>query len=74
VSAHRSAGTILRRLRFVRWPGVADTLLLVWLLYASFGHDRDLVRILAETSCCCRAAGCLPDETRRGTSACPPLG
>ena len=39
--------TILRRLRLVRWLGVADTLLLLWLMYAAYVvHDRDLVRVL----------------------------
>jgi hypothetical protein len=46
VSAPPPRDTILRRLRIVRWIGVLDTLLLAWLLYASFTHDRDLVRIL----------------------------
>lgn len=41
-----SRETILRRLRIVRWLGVVDTLLLVWLVYASLTHDRELVRIL----------------------------
>jgi hypothetical protein len=46
VTAPLSASAVLPRLRIVRWLGIADTLLLVWLLYASFSHDRELVRLL----------------------------
>jgi hypothetical protein len=46
VNSPPSSDTILRRLRYVRWLGIVDTLLLVWLLYASFTGDRELVRIL----------------------------
>ena len=46
MNASPSGDAVLRRLRVVRWLGVADTLLLVWLLYASLTHDRDLVRVL----------------------------
>lgn len=38
---------VLNRLRIVRWVGVVDTVLLIWLLYVSqVTHDRDMVRIL----------------------------
>ena len=46
MTAPLSAPAVLPRLRIVRWLGVVDTLLLVWLLYASLSHDRDLVRTL----------------------------
>lgn len=42
----RSSGTVKKRLRVVRWVALADALLLVALVSASFLDRRDLVSVL----------------------------